>query len=132
MIEAFRFTVSDRPVCEQRGETAPARILKRELPFHVQEGFLLSRETCIGKVLGGGAATHGNGRVINSRATAELPISSQYIFRDEGRHLRLQEQATNGLRSDEHTSELQSLMRNSSAVFCLKKKTHKQQSTLHT
>src|SRR3546814_2789310 len=80
MIEAFRFTVSDRPVCEQRGETAPARILKRELPFHVQEGFLLSRETCIGKVLGGGAATHGNGRVINSRATAELPISSQYTF----------------------------------------------------
>src|SRR3546814_6160239 len=57
----------------------------------------MSRETGIGKVLGGGAATHGNGRVINSRATAELPISSQYIFRDEGRHLRLQEQATNGL-----------------------------------
>src|SRR3546814_6652492 len=29
------------------------------------------------------------------------------------------------LRSDEHTSELQSLMRNSSAVFCLKKKKSK-------
>src|SRR3546814_5163868 len=28
-------------------------------------------------------------------------------------------------RSDEHTSELQSLMRTSYAVFCLKKKTHK-------
>src|SRR3546814_2166157 len=28
-------------------------------------------------------------------------------------------------RSEEHTSELQSLMRNSYAVFCLKKKTHK-------
>src|SRR3546814_6891716 len=28
-------------------------------------------------------------------------------------------------RSDEHTSELQSLMRNSYAVFCLKTKTHK-------
>src|SRR3546814_1706786 len=27
-------------------------------------------------------------------------------------------------RSEEHTSELQSLMRNSSAVFCLQKKTH--------
>src|SRR3546814_9709281 len=27
-------------------------------------------------------------------------------------------------RSEEHTSELQSLMRNSSAVFCLKKKIH--------
>src|SRR3546814_9248622 len=28
------------------------------------------------------------------------------------------------VRSEEHTSELQSLMRNSYAVFCLKKKTH--------
>src|SRR3546814_1020862 len=32
-------------------------------------------------------------------------------------------------RSEEHTSELQSLMRISYAVFCLKKKTQKQQST---
>src|SRR3546814_5672445 len=31
------------------------------------------------------------------------------------------------LRSEEHTSELQSLMRNSYAVFCLQKKKHKQQ-----
>src|SRR3546814_1860202 len=30
-----------------------------------------------------------------------------------------------GLRSEEHTSELQSLMRNSYAVFCLKKKKKK-------
>src|SRR3546814_10539008 len=30
--------------------------------------------------------------------------------------------ASGGLRSEEHTSELQSLMRNSYAVFCLKKK----------
>src|SRR3546814_4393107 len=29
-----------------------------------------------------------------------------------------------GIRSEEHTSELQSLMRNSYAVFCLKKKTN--------
>src|SRR3546814_5946054 len=31
-----------------------------------------------------------------------------------------------GARSEEHTSELQSLMRISYAVFCLKKQTHKQ------
>src|SRR3546814_6572319 len=31
----------------------------------------------------------------------------------------------NASRSEEHTSELQSLMRNSYAVFCLQKKTHK-------
>src|SRR3546814_5550314 len=34
------------------------------------------------------------------------------------------------IRSEEHTSELQSLMRNSYAVFCLKKKI--QQTSLHT
>src|SRR3546814_5255692 len=33
-------------------------------------------------------------------------------------------------RSEEHTSELQSLMRISYAVFCLKKKTKKKQTTL--
>src|SRR3546814_3231181 len=32
-----------------------------------------------------------------------------------------------GMRSEEHTSELQSLMRISYAVFCLKKKTHTKQ-----
>src|SRR3546814_4534516 len=34
--------------------------------------------------------------------------------------------AWTSLRSEEHTSELQSLMRNSYAVFSLKKKTHRQ------
>src|SRR3546814_8657556 len=32
--------------------------------------------------------------------------------------------AETGIRSEEHTSELPSLMRNSSAVFCLKKEQH--------
>src|SRR3546814_9073426 len=36
-----------------------------------------------------------------------------------------------GLRSEEHTSELQSLMRSSSAVFCLKKKKQQKHSTLN-
>src|SRR3546814_8265801 len=41
------------------------------------------------------------------------------------------EAATFGIRSEEHTYELQSLMRISYAVFCLKKnKTHKQTQTL--
>src|SRR3546814_5317024 len=34
------------------------------------------------------------------------------------------ERAFTSIRSEEHTSELQSLMRNSYAVFCLKKKNH--------
>src|SRR3546814_6031060 len=47
-----------------------------------------------------------------SRMSSQLPAS----------------QAANGTRSEEHTSELQSLMRISYAVFCLKKK----QTTEHT
>src|SRR3546814_5443068 len=37
-----------------------------------------------------------------------------------------------GIRSEEHTSELQSLMRISYAVFCLKKKTNTTQKQTHT
>src|SRR3546814_9385098 len=37
---------------------------------------------------------------------------------------RLGQRIVDDRRSEEHTSELQSLMRNSYAVFCLKKQTH--------
>src|SRR3546814_1272314 len=39
------------------------------------------------------------------------------------------EHVEDAIRSEEHTSELQSLMRISYAVFCLKKKKHKKQKT---
>src|SRR3546814_1266445 len=44
--------------------------------------------------------------------TAALPVAFSFLHED---------------RSEEHTSELQSLMRNSYAVFCLKKKKYNQQ-----
>src|SRR3546814_6499142 len=52
----------------------------------------------------GRAAVHGDGGAVvyRAQAQADLPHGSS--------------------RSEEHTSELQSLMRNSYAVFCLKKK----------
>src|SRR3546814_2678550 len=46
------------------------------------------------------------------------------LFLDDSDELGL-EAAVRGGRSEEHTSELQSLMRNSYAVFCLKKKKNK-------
>src|SRR3546814_12220110 len=46
------------------------------------------------------------------------------------KHIRLPEGRFVG-RSEEHTSELQSLMRISYAVFCLKKKKHLRQSIPH-
>src|SRR3546814_10735564 len=44
-------------------------------------------------------------------------------------HDRLEQLDAGLLRSEEHTSELQSLMRISYAVFCLKKKKHKHHKT---
>src|SRR3546814_10533984 len=48
----------------------------------------------------------------------------------EEKDLRLDDQGA-GERSEEHTSELQSLMRNSYAVFCLKKKQNRSRNNDH-
>src|SRR3546814_7291832 len=54
--------------------------------------------------------------------TLVVCIGQLVVLADHGRHL----DDGAGARSEEHTSELQSLMRNSYAVFCLKKKINTQ------
>src|SRR3546814_4706736 len=54
-----------------------------------------------------------------------LSFIGELLFRHEYAHRRVRQLP---VRSEEHTSELQSLMRISYAVFCLKKKKNKQQS----
>src|SRR3546814_2947332 len=67
-------------------------------------------------------------------AFAEKPVSTDAVIFGElalsGEvrpiaHMNLRLKESSKLRSEEHTSELQSLMRISYAVFCLKKKTKK-------
>src|SRR3546814_2552065 len=65
----------------------------------------------------------GNASNLPQRLPARPEIAEQI-----GRHLahlNLFRALCDAVRSEEHTSELQSLMRISYAVFCLKKKTHK-------
>src|SRR3546814_3721600 len=50
------------------------------------------------------------------------PLRGVPVTQGGARELDLYRQAVVGVRSEEHTSELQSLMRSSYAVFCLKKK----------
>src|SRR3546814_2061481 len=52
-----------------------------------------------------------------------LPLVVQYNTRPAGKKANITPKI-NGIRSEEHTSELQSLMRLSYAVFCLKKQKH--------
>src|SRR3546814_5835606 len=73
---------------------------------------------------------HGDHRIARQRVAHHRPIAR---LEDVERQLRAREEQRprqrkdrnpkKGRRSEEHTSELQSLMRISYAVFCLKKKT---------
>src|SRR3546814_7353877 len=87
---------------------------------------------------GGGGP--GSGPVVLSEALAPfgpLPFTARYEDSGSGSgtgdHIRLIEEETVGedhpdsFRSEEHTSELQSLMRISYAVFCLKKQIQNKQ-----
>src|SRR3546814_7063615 len=83
-------------ICQARLQAAAAR--------HWQKGKL--RESLHATALDGVAKAAGN------------------VGAGPKRHRRLAECRTGFRRSEEHTSELQSLMRISYAVFCLKKKKH--------
>src|SRR3546814_2002095 len=73
-----------------------------------------------------GPSTRPSERNFNVRALCDRMMSSETTLRPYLRPLY------NCLRSEEHTSELQSLMRISYAVFCLKKKTRKQPHNEHS
>src|SRR3546814_1110294 len=60
-----------------------------------------------------------NARQVRSRSRLAHSDAKIYLAAADARQLAA------ALRSEEHTSELQSLMRNSYAVFCLKTKTMK-------
>src|SRR3546814_3231137 len=65
----------------------------------------------------------GQAHRLNRRHGGRVELA--HVFPERGRRLRVQVDDRSdlaGLRSEEHTSELQSLMRISYAVFCLKKK----------
>src|SRR3546814_7002204 len=69
------------------------------------------------------------GRDWSKRRKAERPPKASKLLAVGGCPLRRPGKAITltGMRSEEHTSELQSLMRISYAVFCLKKKNKQQQ-----
>src|SRR3546814_8650484 len=68
-----------------------------------------------------------DGRVVSNLVCQALSGSDITIYGDgsQTRSFCYISDMVEGLRSEEHTSELQSLMRISYAVFCLKKKKHK-------
>src|SRR3546814_2357835 len=86
----------------------PREVERARVPVRVSAGIVVAEDALEAVVLGAGHARVGTRRE-RERGTAPL-------LADEGR-------------SEEHTSELQSLMRISYAVFCLKKKKNTEQTT---
>src|SRR3546814_2604590 len=80
-------------------------------------------------LLGAGAAVlhlgdnHALGRLVEGEAVAQFRRDGAERKAERLQVLRIGLRRGRGGRSEEHTSELQSLMRISYAVFCLKKKT---------
>src|SRR3546814_5831795 len=98
------------PTCIQRG-----RRLAVCLAYRLPAGFAFGDK---GRKIGP-TARNGYGLLVSS------PVSLGHHAAGPARQTGAKFDQPNAGRSEEHTSELQSLMRNSYAVFCLKKKTNK-------
>src|SRR3546814_1172315 len=66
-------------------------------------------------------------KLVDSRCLRALPLRSSVFAARKSSLPSVNSSANCGGRSEEHTSELQSLMRISYAVFCLKKKNNRTQ-----
>src|SRR3546814_3662913 len=91
---------------------------------HTRCALVTGVQTCALPICATGRARHGFGHERPRTAAQVGLISSSSPPRRRGPRSALSFLAaqTSSGRSEEHTSELQSLMRNSYAVFCLKKK----------
>src|SRR3546814_10766711 len=94
----------------QSGDVVDRDVLRLEFPFDQLEELSL--------------ADLQEGRGLRDLMRLELPLSFDHLVHPGRRHLEVACEIGSGCvdRSEEHTSELQSLMRISYAVFCLKKK----------
>src|SRR3546814_5740047 len=79
-----------------------------------------------------GGAANGLGGCSRVPGMLVLLATARFRAKSDARALPLGPIFKRPVRSEEHTSELQSLMRISSAVFCLKKKKHRTTITIKT
>src|SRR3546814_4407103 len=100
--------------CRQLGANVVVQVCKQALAFFGRGGLTRQRQLV------------GQFQIEARRTLAFATQQHASVQRPEKReqHRQCRQQDRNDGRSEEHTSELQSLMRNAYAVFCLKKKKH--------
>src|SRR3546814_3638674 len=105
--------VTRRESLEPRTPQSRAQPINQSRDFHFTDTAALQIQLRWGKRFG---SRHAQSHQIEAKARIERIIETVEPFPKQSYHR---------LRSEEHTSELQSLMRISFAVFCLKKKNRK-------
>src|SRR3546814_9631447 len=91
----------------------PPRSTRTDTPLSLHDALPISAQQALERM---------TWQAAEDRYPEGVPDKVQRLLRHELRLIGVR----GGARSEEHTSELQSLMRISYAVFCLKKKTHAQ------
>src|SRR3546814_5160449 len=104
----------------RHGRSLPARGLHLErAPFR---GRVVEHAVDVGVAVFGAETLHRLERLVDDHAVGHVDAVLQFISRDAQHGTLDLVDFLDAARSEEHTSELQSLMRISYAVFCLKKK----------
>src|SRR3546814_9004527 len=119
VVDNFFFVCKQKTTYEMRISDWSSDFFSSDLPVHERDKVRHGFSPTIGGFIGVGIGVK---RLEQIRHGAERDLDRRSIgqfWQFEVSHVRL---PTGARRSEEHTSELQSLMRISYAVFCLKKK----------
>src|SRR3546814_5813548 len=125
MVHNHRGRGVDRRFDRERARHKPAEVVS--LPRALSKLGFCSRTEAL-RLIEAGRVSVGGRRAQSASQRVDFSLANITVDGSAiraGRKVYLMLNKPRGLRSEEHTSELQSLMRISYAVFCLKKKTTK-------
>src|SRR3546814_1940369 len=117
---------------DRMGRLSAARRDRRPVRALARRADRLSRLRCPARARARRLVRRDRARGHRRRHCGDRPGALPGRIRDGRRALPLVERSARTWRSEEHTSELQSLMRISYAVFCLKKKTKNNRTKTNT
>src|SRR3546814_5421396 len=100
-------------------------MLKKDIDYFVKDEKIVIIDEFTGRMMDGRRWSDGLHQAVEAKEEVEIQPENQTLASVTFQNYFRMYPKIGGMRSEEHTSELQSLMRISYAVFCLKKKKKK-------